>query len=56
MFHFTIRELVLVTVIVAISAGWLADHWHMANALEDANHPAREMWFRLAKLESAIYG
>jgi len=30
MFRFTIRELVLVTAVVALAIGWAADHWRTA--------------------------
>ena len=56
MFRFTIRDVLWLTALIAVGAGWLADHWQMASALEDARHDAREIWYRLEKLESSIWG
>ncbi len=56
MFRFTIRELVLLTLVVAMAVGWGVDHWRMATALQDSRHDAREIWYRLQKLESSIWG
>jgi hypothetical protein len=33
---FSIRELFLVTIIVALAVGWCVDHWSHADAHEDA--------------------
>jgi hypothetical protein len=56
MFRFTIRELVLLMVIAAVSAGWLSDHWRMSRALAESRHNARELLYRLLKLEAATFG
>lgn len=34
MFRFTIRELMLVTVMVAMSVGWGLEHWLLCNRME----------------------
>ena len=31
MFRFSIRELMLVTLVVAVSVGWAIDHWRPSN-------------------------
>jgi hypothetical protein len=55
MFRFTIRELVLLTVIVAMALAWCSDHARLAQAWQDSESEgkqaqwaatvlAREMW------------
>ena len=34
MFRFTIRDVLLVTVIVGLAVGWAVDHWRLAGARE----------------------
>ena len=43
MFRFTIRELVLVTLVVAISFGWFVDHGMMAIRYAQLNEGSRLM-------------
>jgi len=41
MFRFTIRELVMLTVIVALGAGWFMEHWKLertADQLKASDH------------------
>ena len=33
MFRFTIRELVLLTLVVAMGVGWALDHWRLTEAM-----------------------
>ena len=33
---FSVRDLLLVTVIVGLAVGWCVDHWNNADALDDA--------------------
>jgi len=52
MFRFTIRELVLVTALVAVAAGWWLDHRRLAPAAE-----SRDYFMRLSvKLVEELEG
>jgi len=37
-------------------AGWATDHWPVGRAIQKTRHDARELGFRLEKLESAVWG
>ena len=59
MFRFSIRELMLVTLVVALSAGWAIDHWRpnnphlkaeirdlaMENGLKSLGYEVEEEWW-----------
>lgn len=46
MFRFTIRELLLVTVIVALGVGWWIDRARLADRLRRAQQVRLENWGR----------
>ena len=53
MFRFTIRDLVLLTLVVAMGVGWWLDRTHLATALRDAR--AVEAISRIqTRVESAL--
>lgn len=50
---FSIRDLLLVTVIVALAAGWWVDHWRLKRDLWQEQ--SRFLPFRDATLEQILY-
>ena len=47
MFRFSIRELMLVTLVVAVSVGWAIDHWRPSN-------PSRKVAIRYNAMEEGL--
>ena len=44
MFRFTIRELVLLTLVVALAVGWWLDHSRLASNLDESQKSANMAW------------
>jgi hypothetical protein len=47
MFRFSIRELMLVTLVAAVSTGWAIDHWR-------PNNPSRQFATRFNAMEAGL--
>ena len=56
MFRFTIRDVLLLMVIVALAVAWWADHQRMAKRLEEHRHDFCELKYRYDKLSSSVFG
>ena len=55
MFRFTIRDVLWLIVVVAISASWFADHWRMASILAKNHQSFRELLHRYNELSTAVF-
>jgi hypothetical protein len=56
MFRFGIRDVLWLTVVLAICLAWFVDHRRMATILEKNHHSFQELLYRYNKLSAGAFG
>jgi hypothetical protein len=53
--RFTIRDLIWLTLVVAVLFGWLVDHGNLVQRLEDCESRNTRLWQRLREYDDEVH-